>query len=570
MAGTGIRGIGGGTLPGLPVDTGHLGRYRDIARLVLRYADAPAVRTAGLAPTPEATVEEVERGKPEALARDLEEMGPTFVKLGQLLSTRPDLLPQPYLDALSRLQEGVTPFPADEVAEVVQEELGVRLSKAFEAFEEGPVAAASLGQVHRAVLRDGRPVAVKVQRPGVLQSVRADLKVLGDLATFADRHTEAGRRYAFGALLAEFRRALMAEMDYRREAENLSAMADAMDSFDHLLVPRPLPDFTSRRVLTMDLVAGRSLAAVSPMARMETEGPLLLDELFRAYLEQALVHGMMHADPHPGNVFLTEDGRLALLDMGMILHLGESLRKDLLRLLLALAEGDGTEVARRAESLGRATTGWDREGFRREVGEMVVRAREVRTEGLEMGRLVMAVSRTAGERGLRPPPELSLIGKTLLNLDGIAALLDPDFDPTEAIRRHAMAVTRRRVLRLAGPGRAVAGLLEAKEFTEELPGRVNRALDAVGNNDLEVRVRVIDEARILTGLQQMANRITSGLVLAALIVGAALLMRVETEFTLLGYPVLAILFFLAAAFGGVALLWRIWRGDRKTRRETRQ
>jgi predicted unusual protein kinase regulating ubiquinone biosynthesis (AarF/ABC1/UbiB family) len=189
---------------------------------------------------------------------------------------------------------------------------------------------------------------------------------------------------------------------------------------------------------------------------------------------------------------------------------------------------------------------------------------------VQIGRLVMGIASIAGERGLRPPPELSLVGKTMLNLDGIATLLAPDFDPNEAIRKQTVALTQRRLLGAMTPGAAASAILDAKDFVQELPGRLGRVLDAVARSDLEVRVRVLEDAQILTALQQLANRVTTGLVLAALIVGAALMMNIETRLTLLGYPLLAILFFLAAAVGCVTLLYSIWRGDRKTQEKAKR
>ena len=555
---------------GVSLKPGHLKRYKDLVRLVIRYADAPSVRSAGLGPVPEAEGREAEVAKAQELAADLERMGPTFIKIGQVLSTRPDLLPPPYLEALSRLQEKVEPFPFEEVERVVQEELGVRISKAFSSFDERPLAAASLGQVHRAAMRDGREVAVKVRRPGVLEIVQRDLEVLEDVAHLADEFTEAGRRYAFSTLLTEFRRALLAELDYEQEAENLAALREGVAEFERLIVPAPVKDYTTSRVLTMDLVRGKSLGTLSALALQEVDGEALLDDLFRAYLKQALVQGLLHADPHPGNVFLTEDGHLALLDLGMVMHVAEGTRQHLLRILTAVAESNEKEVVERAESMGRAQPRYDRKALARDVGELLSRAEDARLQRVQMGRLVMGIARLAGEHGLAPPPELSLIGKTLLNLDHIAELLDPEFNPTEAVKRHTMALTQRRLLGSVRPGATIAALADAKDFMEELPGRLSRALDALTHNDLELRVRVIDESQILTGLQQMANRITTGLVLAAMIVGAALIMNIETSLTLFGYPVLAILFFLAAAFGGATLLYRIWRGDRKARAEARQ
>jgi ubiquinone biosynthesis protein len=186
-------------------------------------------------------------------------------------------------------------------------------------------------------------------------------------------------------------------------------------------------------------------------------------------------------------------------------------------------------------------------------------------ERVEMGRMVLAIARVAGEHGIRPPAELTLIGKTLLALDGIANLLDPEFDPHAAIRANALTLAQRHVLLSTKPGNLVSALLDTRDFIQEFPGRLNRALDTLGDNNLEVRVRVIDESQILTGLHQMANRVSMALILSALIVGASLLMRVPTRITLLGYPILAVLFFLLAAAGGVALIWSIWTGDRKSK-----
>jgi predicted unusual protein kinase regulating ubiquinone biosynthesis (AarF/ABC1/UbiB family) len=251
----------------------------------------------------------------------------------------------------------------------------------------------------------------------------------------------------------------------------------------------------------------------------------------------------------------------------MVLHLSEGMRKHLTRMLIAMTEGNEVEVVKRAELMGSPHARYDRKGLQRTAGELLSLAQDARIQRVQLGRLVLGVARLAGEHGLRPPPELALIGKTLLNLDGIAARLDPEFDPNQALRRHTLALTQRRLLHGVKPTTAVGALLDAKDFVEELPGRLGRVLDAVADSELEVRVRVMDEAQILTGLQQLANRVTTGLVLAAMIVGAALIMNVETSLTVLGYPVLAILFFLAAACGGVVLLYRIWRGDRESRKE---
>jgi predicted unusual protein kinase regulating ubiquinone biosynthesis (AarF/ABC1/UbiB family) len=558
----------------------HLKRYRDIAALFMKYGRGDLVSgVAGMEDLAEeggVSPKGVTAADAEDLAADLEKMGPTFIKLGQLLSTRADLLPMKYMEALARLQDKVGPFPYLEAEAIVTAELGVRLSKAFGEFDEEPVAAASLGQVHRAVLRSGRPVAVKVQRPGIRERMAQDLEALAEIAAFADTHTEAGKRFGFAQMLEEFRRTLMRELDYQQEARNLETLAGNMAAFDRILVPLPVEDYTTSRVLTIDYIRGHKVTKLNPVARTEIDGGALAEQLFKAYLQQILVDGFVHADPHPGNVFLTEDDRIALLDLGMVARITPSTQESLLRLLLAVSEGRADEAATVSIGLGQIRAGFDEAGFRRDVADLVAQNQAARVGQIQVGRVVLMLARMSGERGIRVPPELTMLGKTLLNLDQIGRTLDPDFDPNAAIRRHAGELTQQRMRKAMSPGNVMATLIEMKDFVEHLPRRVNRILDSVANNTFEVKVDAIDEKTLMEGFQKVANRITVGLILASLIVGAALLMRVETSFRILGYPGLAILCFLAAAGGGVWLVLQIVMADRRSlkdigkTKETRQ
>ena len=279
----------------------HAARYRDIARLLVKYGRSDLVKEAGLGDMADFSEAGEVPPKAEELTDDLERMGPTYIKLAQLLSTRADLIPPPYAQALSRLQDAVEPFGFEEVERIVTEELGVRLSRAFASFEAQPLASASLGQVHRATLRDGREVVVKVQRPGIKERIAEDMEALAELAEFADKHTEAGRRYGFGELLEQFRRSLNGELDYRHEAANLTTLGKIVARYDALVIPEPVDDFTSARVLTMDYIRGGKVTDLGPLIRMELDGRRLAEQLFQAYLDQILVEGFFHADPHPGN-----------------------------------------------------------------------------------------------------------------------------------------------------------------------------------------------------------------------------------------------------------------------------
>jgi len=548
---------------GLSLKPQHLKRYKDVAVLLMKYGRSDLVKAAGLDPTlddesPAATATDPAASE---LANDLERMGPTFIKLGQLLSTRPDILPLPYLQALTRLQDRVEPFSFAEVESIVISELGVRLSKAFSQFEVKPVAAASLGQVHRAAMRDGRPVAVKVQRPAIRERVMEDLDALEEIAEFLDHHTEMGRRYGFVQILDEFRRSLLRELDYRQEAQNLTLLRRNLSEFSAIVVPAPIEDYTTSRVLTMEYVSGTKITTLSPVALLEVNGAALAEELFRAYLKQILVDGFFHADPPPGNVLVTDAGQIALLDLGMVGRIAPRLQEPLLQLLLAISEGHSDDAVRFALKVGEVRPDFDEPEFSRRVADLVGRHQDAELRNMQVGKAVLEIGRISGDVGLRLPSELTMLGKTLLNLDQIAEALDPTFNPNASIRRNAAEIMRGRLLKSASPGNMFGGILELKEFMERLPGRVNKILDTVANNQLEVKVDAIDEARLMAGFQKVANRITLGLVLAALIIGAAMLMRVETSFRILGYPGLAIIFFLVAAGGGIALMLSILLKD---------
>ena len=547
----------------------HLKRYKDIALLLIKHGRSDVVKHAGLHDALEldASVETTGgASKADELAQDLEKMGPTFIKLGQLLSTRADFLPPAYIHALTRLQDQIDPFPFEQVEAIVSGELGVRISKAFAEFAEKPLATASLGQVHRATMHDGRVVVVKVQRPGIREIIAEDIEVLEEIAAFLDKHTPWGKRYEFGKMLEELRRSLWRELDYRQEARNLSTLGANLREFPQIIVPAPIEDFTTSRVLTMEFISGKKITELSPLARLDFKGADLAEELFHAYLKQILVDGFFHADPHPGNVFLTDDHRIGLLDLGMVGHLTPQLQENLLQLLLAVSDGRGEDTASLAIKIGEPREGFSEHPFRQSVAALVSEHQSSQMDQIQVGRVVLEVTQFAGDNGLRVPAELTLLSKTLLNLDLVGQTLDPKFNPNASIRRNAEKILRQRVWKTFSPTNLFGGLLEMKDLLARLPSRLNRILDAIAHNELKVKVETIDEDVIIEGLQKIANRITLGLVLAALIVGAALLMRVETPFRLFGYPGFAILCFLGVGGGGLFLIFRILMHDHASKK----
>ena len=541
----------------------QLRRYRNIAWLLWKHGRADWVKASGLDKHVDGDVKVGDEG-PESLARDLEALGPTFIKIGQLLASRADLLPPAYLTALSRLQEHVKSVPFEQLEEVIAAELKARPSRIFTMINPQPLATASLAQVHAAQLRDGRDVVIKVQRPGIQDEIRRDFEAFLSIAKLGN-HTSYGRKYHVEELVLEFKRTIETELDYRLEVDNLRTLRKNLSEFKLLLVPQPIPDFSSARVLTMERVTGSSVAAVSPVIYTEVNGEALADELFAAYLKQILIDGFFHADPHPGNVFLTHDYRLALLDLGMVGRIDAALRQNLLQLLIAVSEGRGREAAESAVRSGTPSEHFDREAFFERVSTLVMQNADSTIKEIEAGRLVLHIQQIAGDTGIRLPNALTLVGKTLLNLDTIGRYLAPGFNPNESIRRHTVQLVQRRLRERLTPGNLFQSALELTDIVAQMPRRLNELLTQIGKSGIRLDVDAFDEKTFIQGFAKVANRITTGLILAALIIGAALVMRVETKFTLLGYPGLAILLFLAAAIGGVVLMCQIMLTDRDKR-----
>ena len=547
----------------------RLKRYKDVAMLLIKYGRSDLISLAGLEGSvlPDEIAAESEIAPAEDLAKDLEKLGPTFIKLGQLLSTRADLLPGPYLEALERLQDHIEPFPYEDVERIVSGELGVRISKAFADFDPVPLAAASLAQVHRAEMRDGREVVVKVQRPDIREVIVADLEALGEIAHFLDQHTELGRRYEFDNMLVNLRKSLLKELDFTIEANNLHTISENLAEFENIVIPEPIDDFTTTRVLTMEYIAGKKITALNPLRLLEIDGGLLADELFHAYLKQFLIDGLFHADPHPGNVFLTDDNRIALLDLGMVGRVTGTFQDNLLRLLLAISEGRGEMAAEAAIKMGESKEGFDRPSFERRIAALVTDESDAVLSRNNAAKVTLDITKIAADCWFRLPPEFTMFAKALLNLDRVVYTIDPNFDPNIIIRERANEILQRNILKSIAPNNLLSGVVELKEFAEKLPTRVNKILDAAGNNELRFKVDAIDEKVVLEGLQKVANRITLGLVVASLIVGAAMLMRVETSFRIFGYPGLAMIFFLLAAAAGLILVFSILFYDEKRRKK---
>lgn len=441
------------------------------------------------------------------------------------------------------MQDDVAPFPATEARRIIETELGVRLSKAFAEFEDEPLAAASLAQVHRAVLPSGREVVVKVQRPDLYRDISTDLDILARLAAGAEKVSTIGRRVGLRDWVAQLRETMMGELDYRQEADNLEIMGRYVAPYPDLFVPAPVRDYCTGRVLTMDRVQGDKVTRAARLRSLEEPVRKLAHSLMSAYLDQVFVHGLIHADPHPGNVLITRDNRLAIIDLGMVAYLGPRLRDDLFKLLLAAVDGRGDDVAATFGNIGTRLPDFDADGFERHVTRLVARygAASAGTDSsVSEGRLVLELTRLGAVHGLRPPAELTLLGKTLLNLESVSTALDPQLDVRKVVEGHLQQVMQARLFRIGSGANVAAMAVEVQTLARDLPRLSRSALEIVAGNRLRVHVAGLEESRLIESMQKIANRITAGVIIAALCLGAAITMDLEAGPDLLGYPAIAI------------------------------
>jgi predicted unusual protein kinase regulating ubiquinone biosynthesis (AarF/ABC1/UbiB family) len=554
--------------------TSNLGAYRDLLILFTRYGrkdfrlslqpdDVIAGDTTGEEP-----IEPDVQQRAEAFAAALKKMGPTYVKFGQILSTRPDIVPAEYIAALESLQDDIEPFSFADVERIVEEELGIRLSKAFESFEATPLAAASLGQVHRAVLRDGREVVVKVQRPNVREQVRKELDSFRDIAESLEKHTDLGRKMNISGALEQVRTSLLAELNYLQEARNTDVLRENLTSFPQLYIPAVIHDFSSPRVLTTELIHGKKVSKLTPLQLIDRDYAELASVLLKAYLKQICVDGFWHSDPHPGNVFLREVDdvpQIVLLDFGMVARITHEFQDEIIKMLLAISANHGTEVAEACTRMSEIQERFDPAKFVHDISHLVAQMHQMEARQINTGQLIFQVIGIANSNELKAPPELTMLAKTLLHLDGITRRLDPDIDPQKVIREYGEELMTQKLRQKFNPRNFYPALLDLNQLILDLPHRVREIIDLTASGRLSLGVKLTQAQEFLAGIHKIANRITVGLVIAALLVASSLIMKVPSRFHVLGYPTLAIIGYFLASVAGFYLIGSTLYHDRKDR-----
>ncbi|WP_298577899.1 AarF/UbiB family protein [uncultured Luteimonas sp.] len=549
-----------------------LGRLQDIARVLARYGFGDVARRVGLAGALERAGrlvhwQAVEEGLlqlevPERVRAALQDLGPTFVKLGQVLATRVDMLPPRWIEELSELQNAVPPVDFELVRPQLTEDLGADPDSVFAELEHVPMAAASLAQAHRATLADGTPVILKVRRPGIRDVVEADLRLLSHLATIVEKQMPELRRYHPADTLRQFAASLRRELDFAAECRNAERIARNFEGRDDIVIPKVYWQWTCERLNVQERlegIPGRDLAALDALgldrrALARTGAGLVL--------KMVLEDGFFHADPHPGNIFYLPGGAIGVIDFGMVGHVSEQRRFQIVRLLHGLVGQDASAVSEVLVDWTGDSPDIDEGGLQESVDRFVDQYRGVPLKDLRMGQMLGDVVAILRGHGLTLPPDLALMIKTFLTLEGMGRQLDPDFDMASAAR----PFLERAMLQRYAPGvlarrgrRALAGLLD---LVRDMPQDVHRLLRAARRGKLRVHVDVDSLKGFGDQVDRAVSRLTMGVVTAALIVGSSIVLNSAGGVSSTGLRILGTVGFVGAALGGFWILFSIWRGGR--------
>lgn len=547
----------------------HLHRYREIAQVLIRHGFGELLDQMELLPVlalPRRLLRRDERemlGAPQRLRLALEELGPTFVKFGQILSTRPDLLPPAYIAELSKLQDTVPPAPWEVIKPRIEEELGGPLDTLFATFDPEPMAAASLAQVHAATLTSGDQVVVKVQRPGIRRTIDVDLEILYDLARLAQERTPLGRLYDLVEIAEDFATTLRNELDYRREGRNADRFRQNFADEPYIYIPRVYWDYTTGRVLTLERISGIKIDDIVALDEAGYDRHQIALNAARIIIKEVLIDGFFHADPHPGNFVVMPDHVIGAMDFGMVGHLSPHLKEDLVQLYIASVRLDSEGIIDQLIRMGAAQGRVDRERLRRDLERLLTKYQGVPLKEIRAKEVVEEIMPIAYRHHLRLPSDLWLLGKTLAMMEGIGLKLDPDFD----VFAISEPYVRRFLWQMYSPtllGRKLlTGVSDWSDFLLDLPKQVPRLLDQMERGDIQINVDIPRADSILSRLDRIANRLAISLLVAAFIMALALLiptLNLVQPWQLTTWLVVS--GFVVAVLLGLWLLFSIWRSGR--------
>ena len=549
----------------------HLQRYRQILTVLFKYGFGDLVEVLKIEQYIEIGLKMISRKRRDRLEKlsraervrlAFEELGPTFIKLGQILSTRPDLIPVDFINELSKLQDMVPPCSFDEASNIIEMELGSPPEKLFDFIEKTPLASASIGQVYKARLKDGEEVVIKVQRPGIRKIIEVDLEIMFHLATLMEKHIEEMDLYRPVKIVEEFARTIEREIDYNIEASNMERFAGEFLDDSTVYIPKVFRDTTTSRVLTMEFVDGIKVSEIDKLDKAGLDRKIIISRGADLYLRQVFDHGFFHADPHPGNIYVLPNNVICLFDYGMVGSVDLQTREDFVDLIDHVVHKDPAGATQALLKLTIYDEDPDIRMLEREVSEFLGQHLYKPLKDIQIGKMLHHLLEMASRHRLRIPPDIFLMMKVFSSIEGVGLMLDPDFDMIKQAAPFIERVKSARFHPKRIAGDIVTLVAELLKFIHQFPKDALDITRLIKQQKLSIRFEHKGFEPVLYTYNQISNRISFSIVIAALIIGSALIVFAKTPPLFHGLSIIGIIGFISAALMGVWLLVAILRKGR--------
>lgn len=548
----------------------NLKRYRQIIGVLVKYGFGHILDQIKIGPYLRLGKKIFVREKPETeqlnyaqrIRLAIEELGPTFVKLGQVLSTRPFLIPLDLVIELSKLQDEVAPFPFDQAREIVERELKAPLSELFLSFEESPTASASLSQVHKAQTKEGEKVAVKVQRPGIKPVIDTDMEILTDLANLLERYIPESKQYDPKGMVDELAKTLRREVDFKNEARNIEVFASNFKGDPTVFVPRVFWNKTTDLVLTLEYIQG---VKVSNLKELEKEGldrKVIARNGGRSVFKQVFVDGFFHADPHPGNLFVLENNAIAPVDYGMMGRLSETTMDELSELLISVVTWNPKGIIKTWQKAGVLEDTPDLRALEADLTDFLYRYHKIPVSRIDMKTLVNDGFDIVHRHKIQLQSDLMLFGKALITYEEVGRMLDPTYDLVGEASPFVKKLSKRKYQPKIIWRDIVTVLQDLRELITPFPYELRRIVEKISRGELGFELQHKGLEKLMLEMERSANRLSFSLIIGAIIVGSSLIMRLEVGYKLLGYPLLGILGYVFAGILGVWLVLAMLRSGK--------
>ncbi|MCD6526587.1 MAG: AarF/ABC1/UbiB kinase family protein [Desulfuromonas sp.] len=499
---------------------------------------------------------------PVRLRMALEQLGPTFIKFGQLLSSRPDILSAEYITELNKLQDEVPPVDRAEIEQQLLKELGDSPSSLFCQFSPQPVAAASIAQVHRAKLTDGTPVAIKIRRPGIEKTIATDLDILQGLANLFEKHGGEEQLFSPTEIIKEFRHTIYRELDFTKEGHNLVRFKDYFEDNPSISVPDVFWELSTDAVLTMEFIDGAKISDISQLTQAGHDLKKIARNGAQAFFDQVFIHGLFHGDPHPGNVLVKANGEICFLDLGMVGHIDEDLRHQLTSLLFGIFKRDSDLLLSVMLKSRDRSKEINISALKRELSEFIDDYYQVPLEHINSFKLINEFVGLMRRHHIRFPSDLMLLAKALVTIEGIARQLDPSFNLIEQLQPTATALLQHR-LSASNLGKEASQILRSyTDVAKALPDEIKELLLRINSNNFKIDLEHRGLERLITDLDKSSNRLSFSFLIGSLIIGSSLIMQTDSGPDLFGFPALGLLGYTIAAALGLWLAFGILRSGR--------